>query len=284
MNDTIAAAEQAALRYDAQRDARPAAWAVAYEAFGTKANRTPCSAAALLKRVRKDGSLPRISPLVDAYNAVSVLYGVPIGGEDLDLYQGVPRLLIARGAEPFDTIEQGEMATEHPEPGEVIWCDDAGVTCRRWNWRQGRRTMVTVDTRAMWLVLEALGPMSAKQMTATGEHLMGLIQALCPGCANRNRADRRVHYISCPLGHGPPFGETPHSALSGSGAPCSLRWPTQLIANDPERLSKTSVERNQITVCSPLALFGVLLSRCLQWGWSKLRKLGRVIAEKLNVD
>ncbi|MER8542268.1 phenylalanine--tRNA ligase beta subunit-related protein [Mesorhizobium sp. M1334] len=64
------------------------AWAVAYEAFGTKANRTPCSAAALLKRVRKDGSLPRISPLVDAYNAVSVLYGVPIGGEDLDLYQG----------------------------------------------------------------------------------------------------------------------------------------------------------------------------------------------------
>ncbi|MER9082072.1 phenylalanine--tRNA ligase beta subunit-related protein [Mesorhizobium sp. M0895] len=88
LNDTIAAAEQAALRDDAQRDAHLAAWAVAYEAFGTKANRTPCSAAALLKRVRKDGSLPRISPLVDAYNAVSVLYGVPIGGEDLDLYQG----------------------------------------------------------------------------------------------------------------------------------------------------------------------------------------------------
>ncbi|MER8843327.1 hypothetical protein NKH86_32685, partial [Mesorhizobium sp. M0913] len=43
---------------------------------------------------------------------------------------------------------------------------------------------------------------------------------------------------------------------------CSLRWPTQLIANDPERLSKTSVERNQITACSPLALFGVLFSRC----------------------
>ncbi|WP_352686172.1 hypothetical protein [Mesorhizobium sp. M0601] len=95
------------------------------------------------------------------------------------------------------------MVTEHPEPGEVIWCDDAGVTCRRWNWRHGRRTMVTVDTRAMWLVLEALGPMSAKQMTATGEHLMGLIQALCPGRANRNRANRRVHYISCSLGYGP---------------------------------------------------------------------------------
>jgi len=73
LNDTIAAAEQAALRDDAQRDAHLAAWAEAYKAFGANANRTPCSAAALLERVRKDGSLPCISPLVDAYNAVSVL-------------------------------------------------------------------------------------------------------------------------------------------------------------------------------------------------------------------
>ncbi|OWK19190.1 hypothetical protein AJ88_43710 [Mesorhizobium amorphae CCBAU 01583] len=65
---------------------------------------------------------------MDAYNAVSVLYGVPIGGEDLDHYQGLPRLLIATGAEPFDTVQQGEPVTEHPESGEVVWCDDAGVT------------------------------------------------------------------------------------------------------------------------------------------------------------
>ncbi|MER8849922.1 phenylalanine--tRNA ligase beta subunit-related protein [Mesorhizobium australicum] len=72
--DAIAAAEQAALGQ-------------AYRAFGDNANRTPCSVAALLKRIRKDGSLPRISPLVDAYNAVSVLYGVPVGGEEVDHYQ-----------------------------------------------------------------------------------------------------------------------------------------------------------------------------------------------------
>lgn len=114
--DLIAAAEQAALGDDAQRDAHLAAWAEAYRAFNANANRTPCSAAALLKRIRKDRSLPRIYPLVDAYNAVSVLYGVPVGGEDLDHYQGLPRLLIATGAEPFDTVQRGEPVTEHPEP------------------------------------------------------------------------------------------------------------------------------------------------------------------------
>jgi len=41
--------------------------------------------------------------------------------------------------------------------------------------------MVTADTRAVWLVLEALGPMSPKQLTTAGEHLIGLIQAICPG-------------------------------------------------------------------------------------------------------
>ncbi|WP_352595224.1 phenylalanine--tRNA ligase beta subunit-related protein [Mesorhizobium sp. M0633] len=177
-------------------------------------------------------------------------YGVPIGGEDLDLYQGVPRLLIAKGAEPFDTIEQGEMVTEHPEPGEVIWCDDAGVTCRRWNWRQGRRTMVTVDTRAMWLVLEALGPMSAKQMTATGEHLMGLVQALCPGARiGAARIDESTT-SRVSLRAWPHLSQKHPLSLSGCGAPCSLRWPTQLIANDPERLSKRA--SNEIR--SPLVL------------------------------
>ncbi|MER8608072.1 phenylalanine--tRNA ligase beta subunit-related protein [Mesorhizobium sp. M1233] len=178
--DVIAAAEQAALGEDAQRDAHLAAWAEAYGAFGAKANRTPCSAAALLKRIRKDGSLPRIFPLVDAYNAISVLYGVPVGGEDLDHYQGLPRLLIATGAEPFDTVQQGEPVTEHPEPGEVVWCDYAGVTCRRWNWRQGRRTMVTAASRSLWLVLEALEPMPGERLRAAGAQLTGLIEALCP--------------------------------------------------------------------------------------------------------
>ena len=84
--------------------------------------------------------------LTDLYNAISVLHQIPLGGEDLTRYTGPPRLLRATGDEPFDTVAGGVAVVEHPDPGEVVWCDDAGVTCRRWNWRQARRTQLREDT------------------------------------------------------------------------------------------------------------------------------------------
>jgi DNA/RNA-binding domain of Phe-tRNA-synthetase-like protein len=61
---------------------------------------------------------------------VSVLHQVPVGGEDLSRYVGAPRLLRAFGDERFDTITDGADAVEHPDPGEVVRCDEAGVTCQ----------------------------------------------------------------------------------------------------------------------------------------------------------
>src|SRR5690349_21192282 len=80
------------------------AWRAAYRAFGAKPQRTPSSAEALRKRA---GSLPAVNHLVDAYNALSLRYAVPIGGEDLDAYVGRPRLMVARGGEPFATVRDG---------------------------------------------------------------------------------------------------------------------------------------------------------------------------------
>lgn len=180
LSDLLEEAEAAVMQENAERDAHIAAWGEAYRGFGAKPNRTPCSAAALLKRSRKDGALPRISPLVDAYNAISVLYGVPVGGEDLDRYSGSPRLVVARGTEPFDTNQNGEQIIEHPDAGEIVWCDDEGVTCRRWNWRQGRRTMITAESSSLWLVLEALEPMAPTRLQEAGTRLTDVITDLCP--------------------------------------------------------------------------------------------------------
>lgn len=47
---------------------------------------------------------------------------------------------------------------EHPEIGEVVWRDDAGVTCRRWNWRQGRRTALTEESTTALFIIDALAP------------------------------------------------------------------------------------------------------------------------------
>ena len=116
--------------------------------------------------------LPRVNRLTDIYNAISVIHQVPLGGEDLTAYAGAPRLVRATGAEPFDTVADGETVVEHPEPGEVVWCDDAGVTCRRWNWRQGRRTQLTPDTTSALFILDALAPMTDDALTAAGDDLV----------------------------------------------------------------------------------------------------------------
>ncbi len=110
-----------------------AAWADVFQKFGAKPKRTPCSADALRKRVLRDGTMPALDPIVDIYNAVSLRYAVPVGGENISAYQGSPRLAVANGTEPFDTVKEGETAVEYPSQGEVIWCDDTGATCRRWN-------------------------------------------------------------------------------------------------------------------------------------------------------
>lgn len=152
-------------------EAHLAAWATAFRNFGAKPQRTPCSADALRRRALRDGNLPSINPIVDLYNAISIHYAIPVGGEDLDAYAGTARLTVADGSEVFDTTKEGVSATESPEPGEVIWRDDIGVTCRRWNWRQGVRTRLTTDSTHMWFILESLPEMPLEALHEAGEKL-----------------------------------------------------------------------------------------------------------------
>ncbi|MUZ75889.1 hypothetical protein GOZ90_24825 [Agrobacterium vitis] len=163
-------------------EAHLASWADTYIRFGAKPNRTPCSAQALRKRVLKDGGLPSINPIVDLYNAVSLKYAIPVGGENYDAYVGRPFLTIADGTETFETITNGEAANDPPVPGEVIWRDDVGVTCRRWNWRQGTRTRLETASGRMWFVLEALETMPEDALTEASVEMADGLERLMPGC------------------------------------------------------------------------------------------------------
>lgn len=179
-------------RDDAERGARivtgaPAwgeahleAWRQAYAAFGAKAKRMPCSAEALRRRAERDGELPRINALVDLYNLLSVKHALPIGGENLSAYRGAPRLVRAAGDERFDTMRDGQPAVEIVDAGEVVWRDDDGVTCRRWNWRQSTRTRLEVETREMWFVLERLEPMPIRELERAGDELIAGVLEIAP--------------------------------------------------------------------------------------------------------
>ncbi|GAA4980606.1 DNA/RNA-binding domain of Phe-tRNA-synthetase-like protein [Nonomuraea thailandensis] len=146
------------------------AWKDAYRAFGAKPQRTRPSVDALTRRM----PLPEINRVVDAYNSISVKHALPIGGEDLDKYAGPARLVRATGE------EASEEALGQPEPGEVVWRDDIGVTCRRWNWRQVVRTRLTEETTNAIFLLERLEPMSLEELKQAGEELSDLLSELSP--------------------------------------------------------------------------------------------------------
>lgn len=154
-----------------------AAWREAYRAFGAKPQRTRNSLEALVRRTAASG-LPRVNRLTDLYNSISVRLQVPLGGEDLDRYSGPPRLVRAIGTEPFDTTADGETVVEHPEVGEIVWADEAGVTCRRWNWRQAQRTQLHDRTRAALFIVDALAPMDDAALAAVGDELEARVREL----------------------------------------------------------------------------------------------------------
>jgi DNA/RNA-binding domain of Phe-tRNA-synthetase-like protein len=174
-------------------------WRAAYRAFGAKPQRTRPSVEALLRRV--DAGLPRVDRLTDTYNAVSITNLVPLGGEDLDQYQGPARLVRAVGDEDFDTVAHGEAAVEHPKPGEVIWRDDAGVTCRQWNWRQCTRTRITPATTNAVFIIDGLAALGCNGLTGAGSDLASSLIRLSPHAAiasrliaaDQPRTNRRTH-------------------------------------------------------------------------------------------
>lgn len=132
------------------------AWREAYRAFKTKKG-ARCSIENLLKRVLKGKPVGTITPSVDIYNAISLKYALPVGGEDIDAFQGDLRLGITEGGDAF--LPLGEQETDDPTlPGELCYRDDAGAVCRCWNWRDGVRTALTDDSRNAFLAIECVEP------------------------------------------------------------------------------------------------------------------------------
>ena len=158
------------------------AWREAYRRFGSQPKKFPCSLEALLKRVLKGNELPAINRVVDIYNAVSLEHMLPVGGEDWTKLASDLVLTIATGTEPFGVFHEGQETVTYPDKGEIIWADAEGVTCRRWNWRQCKRTQLTETTRHAYFVRDSLAPYTKDQLRAAGEALASHLRHVAPDC------------------------------------------------------------------------------------------------------
>ena len=127
LDELVARAEQRALTTLADTPVAEighiGSWREAFRAFGAKPSDYRNSAEALMRRA--SAGLPRINPLTDAYNAISVLHATPIGGENLQAYAGPARLVRASGMKPSTPSTPASRWWNTRNP--VKWC---GVTTR----------------------------------------------------------------------------------------------------------------------------------------------------------
>lgn len=130
------------------------AWRRAFSRMGLKPTQYRCASEALLRRFRKEGALPRIHPLIDLCNAVSLATAVPIAVLDAARLEQWVEVRYATGDETYKTFS-GEI--ENPAVGEVIFADAAGrAHARRWTNRQSGLSAVRDDTAAVLIVAEAM--------------------------------------------------------------------------------------------------------------------------------
>jgi DNA/RNA-binding domain of Phe-tRNA-synthetase-like protein len=158
------------------------AWRRAFARLGLKPTQYRCASEALLRRLRKEGELPRLHPVVDLCNAISAAYAIPVAVLDVAHVAEHLQVRYAAGDERYVTFG-GD--TEHPAAGEVIFADADGFAhARRWTGRQSGRSSVQAGTTSVLIVSEALheGAHSdvpelisavAAELSAAGAHTTG---------------------------------------------------------------------------------------------------------------
>lgn len=148
-------------------------WREAYAKFPTKKG-ARCSIESLLKRVLHDHPVKTTAPTVDITNAISLKYAFPIGAENMDAFVGDIHVGIMKGGEDFWPI--GSDKPEPPLAGEIAYYDEAGVICRCWNWRDGKRTEVTDETTTEFMAMECIEPERYSQLEEAIDELEDLLR------------------------------------------------------------------------------------------------------------
>jgi len=150
------------------------AWRRAFSAFGVKPTQYRSAVEALLRRLDKSGDIPSINTLVDIGNLISIRYAVPVAVLDRSSLTGAVTVRFATGTERF--VDLGSGDEQHPEPGEVVFVDDADHVCaRRWCWRQSAPSATGAGTTAALFTIEALHEYAADDVGSATDDLASLL-------------------------------------------------------------------------------------------------------------
>jgi DNA/RNA-binding domain of Phe-tRNA-synthetase-like protein len=156
-----------------------AAWRRVFTGFGVKPTQYRNAAESLLRRLTKRGDIPSINLLVDMANLISIRHRVPIAVFDQRQVSGETTVRFASGEERFTDL--GSNTLSAPEPGEVIFVDDAGVvSARRWCWRQSAGSAAGPETREALMTIEGQHDGAHETVASATEDLVSLLREFQP--------------------------------------------------------------------------------------------------------
>jgi len=170
-------------------------WRTAFSKLGLSGSKFPSSIESMGRRVLRGDPFPRINPLVDLYNSISLKHLVPMGGHDLDTLVGTISLRFAEGWEPFIPLGGGEKITV--PKGELVYRDDQEVLTRNWVWRQCEKDKTTEKTTNVFIPIDVLGEVGQERANEIIGDLSDLVPRYFGGSifsAVLNREKRFVQF------------------------------------------------------------------------------------------
>lgn len=171
------------------------AWRRAFSTMGLKPTQYRCASESLLRRFRKEGSLPEIHPLIDLCNAISIAFAIPVAVFDVSRIEEHVEVQYASGDETYDTFS-GE--TEYPDAHEVIFADAAGrAHARRWTNRQSGYSPVRDETTRVLIVAEAMhesAPDDVPRLVATIAEELSAVWPIKPETAILSQSSSQFEF------------------------------------------------------------------------------------------
>ena len=146
----------------------------AFTILGVNPNKFPSSIEAMAARIGKKQEFPRINPVVDLGNAISLQYLVPLGAHDMDSAAGDICVRLSRSGDRFMPLGQ-EQAEELPS-GELIYTVGDAVKTRRWIWRQSEIGKVTELSSNIFFPVDGFTDKNRAQVIAARDELARRVQ------------------------------------------------------------------------------------------------------------
>ena len=150
-----------------------------HEKIGRSNRRYPSSPEALVNLFLSKGVIPKINPVVDIYNLISLDTRLALGAHDVSHIIGDVILRLTNGTERFVPLGASE-----PEPissGEYCYVDDSNEILCRLEHKQVEKTKVTENTTSCFFIIQGNEATSPELIEEAFQRLSSLLADNCSG-------------------------------------------------------------------------------------------------------